>query len=107
MISDGAYQMNAGQSYGEPLQMEVSPPIHVDPALQAPILQPVPQGTIPVPGNEAIPDPTTSIQMPWQRQQIPAQFSRDNSSYRSANKSRMNNTTTPGLIGPLGYDVDN
>jgi len=106
IISDGAYQMNAGQSYGEPLQMEVSPPIHADPVLQAPILQPEPQGASPVPGNEAL-DPTTSIQAPWQQQQIPAQLSRDNSSYRSAYQPKVNNTTTPGLIGPLGYDVGN
>jgi len=107
MISDGAYQSNnwqsnVGNSYGEPMQMEISPN-QADPALQSPILQLEPQGANPRPAIEAIPDPTTSIQPPWQRQQMPAQFRRD----RSTQQSRVNTTTTPGLIGPLGYDVGN
>jgi len=95
------------QSNGAPLQMEVSPPTLVDPAGPTPILQPEPSGVNPGPAGGALPDPTASTGSPWLRQQMPAQFSRDNSSYRSASQPRVNTTSTPGLIGPLGYDVEN
>jgi len=127
MISDGVYnpnngqsntgqsdfgQSDDGQSYGEPLPREALPPTLVEPVQQAPVLQPVPQNVNPVPTNVPVGDPTASSPstprgQTWLRQRMPAQFSRDNSSDRSANLPRANTTTTPGLIGPLGYDVEN
>ncbi|MCG8451032.1 MAG: type II and III secretion system protein family protein [Pirellulales bacterium] len=38
--------------------------------------------------------------------QMPAQFSRDNSQYRTSARPSVGHTATPGLIGPLGYDVE-
>ncbi|NOY30214.1 MAG: histidine kinase [Planctomycetes bacterium] len=107
IISDVAYPSNAGQPY-----REVSPPMLVDPAESMPIMQPEPVGGNPDPAYQSLPDPTASNPStqqgsPWLRQQMPAQFSRDNRSYRSAHQPRANSTTTPGLIGPLGYDVEN
>jgi len=120
IISDaGTYQPNTGQPntyqpyveqpyveqpHSAPMPIEVVPPTLGDPAGPAPILQPQPAGALPDPTASG---PATLQGQPWLRQQMPAQYSRDNPSYRSASQPRANNTTTPGLIGPLGYDVEN
>ena len=68
-----------------------------------------------------MPQPTTSREQssravpsarpqPQPRYQMSAQYSRENSSrenpqYRSSNQQPSSSTSTPGLIGPIGYDV--
>jgi len=56
--------------------------------------------------TQSIPDPgAVKTQGPWSRNQVPAEFSRDNVS-QSISRPKTATTTTPGLIGPLGYDIE-
>ena len=63
------------------------------------------------PPQETLTDPSARNSRPTrmvepQRNQIPVQFSRDNTQYRNSNSLGSGHTATPGLIGPIGYDVE-
>ncbi len=47
----------------------------------------------------------SSRQQPQLRYQMPAQYSRENPQYPSSYQNLRTPTSTPGLIGPIGYDI--
>ncbi len=47
----------------------------------------------------------TTRQQPQLRYQMPAQYSRENLQYPFSYQYPRSPTSTPGLIGPIGYDV--
>ncbi len=101
------YQPNVGESYGTPIQSETVTPAVETPEAPAPVLQlGVPGTNNPAPVGGALPDPSAKLPSPWLRNQAPAPLNRANSPFRSARQQLTGSTTTPGLIGPIGYDVE-
>lgn len=64
------------------------------------------------PGGNSTPskqpaDPTASKPSPpWRRSPRPAQYNPEDPRYRISQQGSIGNTRTPGLIGPIGYDVE-
>ena len=81
----------------------------VVPAQEAPILQKaIPNVEAPALSPQQLPDPNAMRQQqsPWLRSQVPAQFSREQLPSGTVTRQATRPTSTPGLIGPLGYDVE-
>jgi hypothetical protein len=78
-------------------------PITPEPQIE-PRTAPEPQSP---PSGAALPDPAASIQRtPWQRTAAAVPVSRRNHyNPASAQPTTTPATSTPGLIGPVGYDV--
>jgi hypothetical protein len=58
-------------------------------------------------GQPELADPSTMQDLHSQsRYQMPAQYTRENPQYRTAYQPPQSTTSTPGLIGPIGYDVE-
>ncbi|NOY42013.1 MAG: histidine kinase [Planctomycetes bacterium] len=100
------------ESYSEPVEVQTPipmPALPEQPAIEAPpVLQPAaPRLEAPAIPQPLKPDPNAMKQpTPRFRNQVPAQFSREKLPHRSAQRQPTTGTTTPGLIGPLGYDVE-
>ena len=114
---DSGYDSGAVQVMPQSGGTEPSAPIEiVNPPAQLEQLEPKLQSPGPGPGE--IPprqnlstDPTAYRQVPtWMtnpaQNQAAAQFSRDNPQYQTSSRPGAGNTATPGLIGPIGYDVE-
>ncbi len=108
-VGDGCYSAPVGlpayasdgesgqvtESYGEPTEAETPSSLPAVPRLE----------TVPVP--QELPDSSTMQQPELRlRNQMPSQFSREKIPYRNAQRQTAGGTTTPGLIGPIGYDVE-
>ena len=126
---DGAVQSHP--TYGTDGYVEVEQGMSHD-ALRNGVVMPAPEVTPipmqnnepvkPVPGYENLLKPTTSpatppppagdptaYRRPGQRPNRslpPTQYSRYSQQYRTSNNTVRNPSTTPGLIGPIGYDND-
>lgn len=103
VISDGSYPSSNGVPYGGSMQSDSVPPTIADPQEQVPLSEPELPGVTP---SDSLPDPSAGSS-PWLRNQMPAQYSRENPAYKNLTQRPVNTTTTPGLIGPLGYDTEN
>jgi hypothetical protein len=81
----------------------VSPP----PSVQQPgqyTPAPLPASSV---GQPDLADPSATQDLHSRsRYQMPAQYSRENPQYRTADQDPQRATSTPGLIGPIGYDVE-
>lgn len=116
-----------GPSYSAPQPMPVEPQcepttvyngvhemnnVPAEPITPTPTLEPVmPKSEGNLPGPQINPDPSARQSTPtWMseanRSQMPAQFSRDEIQYRTSSRPTQRHTTTPGLIGPIGYDTE-
>ncbi len=99
------------ESYSEPIEVQTPTPIPAQqeqPAVEVPpVLQPAaPSLETPAVPQTLKPDPNAMKQhVPRFRNQMPVQFSREKLPLRNAQRQTNTGTTTPGLIGPLGYDV--
>ena len=105
-VSNGLpYQPNYDLPAVNPI--EVSEPMIESPGPGQPTV-PSSNPVIPGPTPGALPDPSTTRSLPQSplRTQNPAQYSRDNPYVRTSAQPAQTETTTPGLIGPIGYDVE-
>jgi hypothetical protein len=78
------------------------------PATPQPQLEPQLEGADPQPSGAALPDPSASVgRAPWQRTAaaLPV-FPRNHYNPAPAQPTATPATSTPGLIGPIGYDVE-
>ena len=92
-----------------PVEVQPAPPVMMEPA--KPLTQPSgPAMNLPAPVVTPADPSARNGQPGWmvepQRNQIPVRFSRDNTQYRNSSSSVSEHTATPGLIGPIGYDVE-
>ncbi|MCH2594899.1 MAG: pilus assembly protein N-terminal domain-containing protein [Pirellulales bacterium] len=106
------------QGMPAPADIEMPTPIEesIDPGPSAqvkpsrPLLQPAETASSLVRDSHG-PDPKAMRQQSsWRanpvRNQMSAQFSRDNPKYQTSDKPVVSKTASPGLIGPIGYDVE-
>lgn len=80
------------------------PPSMQQPGRYAPMSRPASTG-----GQPQLADPSAQRDTQSQSQsryQMPAQYTRENPQYRTTYQMPQSTTSTPGLIGPIGYDVE-
>jgi pilus assembly protein CpaC len=76
------------------------PPSVQQPGRFAPVSQPAATG-----GQPVLADPSAQRDS-QSRYQMPTQYTRENPQYRTTYQMPQSTTSTPGLIGPIGYDVE-
>jgi pilus assembly protein CpaC len=104
-------QVLSQPDYQESVPLEAVPLPDSTPEQNQP--EPLLQPATPADGaaEDNTPDPTAVRQEAvWGcepvRSRMPAQYSRDNSHYRTSTRPQTGATATPGLIGPIGYDME-
>lgn len=111
VVSDGGAPQLAPPQNG--YSMETSEPIPAyeglmqgAPTTPPPSMQQPRSYTQPV-SQPQMPAPTTVEDLHSQsRSQMPPQYTRDNPNIRTSYQPAAGGTSTPGLIGPIGYDVE-